>query len=91
MKGAGLGWGTEVCRKWRVWYLGLVWFLVDATQYGVLFWAPLLLDALQEGDFNGGASREDLARPSSASASQPALFWCRAPPGLPQASSHSAP
>jgi hypothetical protein len=51
----GLG-AAEVCRNWRVWYLGLVWFLVDATQYGVLFWCPLLLEALLKGDFNGGPS-----------------------------------
>eukprot|EP00884_Botryococcus_braunii_P022688 jgi/Botrbrau1/9102/Bobra.0305s0009.1 len=47
---------AEVCQNWRVWYLGLVWFLVDASQYGVLFWCPLLLQALLEGDFNGGPS-----------------------------------
>jgi hypothetical protein len=32
--------------NWRLWVLSLCWFLVEASIYGILFWAPLLLDAI---------------------------------------------
>ncbi|KAK9832829.1 hypothetical protein WJX81_005015 [Elliptochloris bilobata] len=38
---------------WRLWYLGVVWFLVETTIFGVLFWAPLLLDAMLSNNFSG--------------------------------------
>ena len=45
---------TSMCRyaaaaglmNWRLWVLSLCWFLVEASIYGILFWAPLLLDAI---------------------------------------------
>ena len=35
--------------NWRLWVLSLCWFLVEASIYGILFWAPLLLDAIFVG------------------------------------------
>ena len=30
-----------------------MWFLVECSIYGVLFWAPLLIDAMLKGEFSG--------------------------------------
>jgi hypothetical protein len=28
---------------WRVWYIGTVWFLVECSLYGILFWSNKLI------------------------------------------------
>ena len=39
--------------SWRLWYLGVCWFLVETAIYGILFWTPLLLEALLTHNFDG--------------------------------------
>lgn len=49
---------------WAVWYLGVAWLLMQATSFAILFWAPLLLDAIMSGSFDA-ASRPAPAPPRS--------------------------
>ena len=32
--------------NWRLWALSFPFLLIEASMYGILFWAPLLLDAI---------------------------------------------
>ena len=40
---------------WAVWYLGVAWLLMQATSFAILFWAPLLLDAIMSGSFDAAS------------------------------------
>ena len=58
--------------SWRLWYLGICWFLVETAIYGILFWTPLLLDALLTHNFDGThpttqthSARETVSGPKS--------------------------
>lgn len=31
--------------NWRVWYLGLVWLLMESALFGIIFWCPQLIEA----------------------------------------------
>ena len=42
-------------RLWAVWYLGVAWLLMQATSFAILFWAPLLLDAIMSGRFDAAS------------------------------------
>ena len=55
-----MGCCTAPLRMWAVWYLGVAWLLMQATSFAILFWAPLLLDAIMNGSFDA-ASRPALA------------------------------
>ncbi|KAK9831937.1 hypothetical protein WJX81_001333 [Elliptochloris bilobata] len=43
-------------RMWALWYLGVAWLLMQATSFAILFWAPLLLDAIMSGRFDAASS-----------------------------------
>ncbi|KAK9845271.1 hypothetical protein WJX81_001693 [Elliptochloris bilobata] len=66
--------------NWRLWYLGVMWFLVECSIYGVLFWAPLLIDAMLQGQFSGVHSAKpapDLsAKETSWNTTKNALISC---------------
>ena len=47
--------------NWRLWILSLCWFLVEASIYGILFWAPLLLDAIFVSSPSGHYMAPDVA------------------------------
>lgn len=51
-------------RMRAVWYLGAAWLLMQATSFAILFWAPLLLDAIMSGSFDA-APRPAPAPPRS--------------------------
>ena len=48
-------WRAAPLRMWAVWYLGVAWLLMQATSFAILFWAPLLLDAIMSGSFDAAA------------------------------------
>ncbi|KAL3157068.1 hypothetical protein ABBQ38_001315 [Trebouxia sp. C0009 RCD-2024] len=31
--------------NWRVWYLGLVWLLMESALFGIIFWCPQMIEA----------------------------------------------
>lgn len=36
---------TGALSNWRVWYLGLVWLLMESALFGIIFWCPQLIEA----------------------------------------------
>ncbi|KAK9808754.1 hypothetical protein WJX72_003060 [[Myrmecia] bisecta] len=44
--------------NWRIWWLSCAWLLEETVRYGIVFWTPLLLDAMLNGGFNGKAPKK---------------------------------
>ena len=75
--------------SWRLWYLGVCWFLVETAIYGILFWTPLLLEALLTHNFDGThptthiTNSKALVSPGLLSACSGRQNFCKLTPELP--------